>query len=338
MKKHKLLVILIAVLVVAGIFLAFAGNNVQGLIFKFKKTDYAKIINFKPDYSKIVTPSLHNPIPPQYPRNNEQEITPVTLVDGNLSVIVPEGYEPLGKKHLEDLKNCWNIIPKFLGITPYWNGAIIKIFVKKTDSGPPGAYLGNGLILYPKTKKQIDTELNMVLNNDPGGFLYKSSPNYCANTHEFTHLVVDTHPIPLWANEGIVQYSQKFNQAGSEDYFTCQQDGVFQKDFWVDDKLKLFPYSNLSIKYDFNSEGSATAIWHNSAMCFWELFDNQFGADKRNLVFAELGKTPYLAVGPGGTGIDTSFFINKLLFKYVDKIDDLQKLLAKFGFIKGTNY
>jgi len=339
MKKHKLLIISIAVLVVAGTSVALAGNNLQGLIFKFnpktiQKVD-PKILNYKIDPCKQ-TPSLctlFNPVPPIYPMDDEQEITPVIYKDGTLTSVVPIGYELLGKKTLEDLKNCWNLIPKWLGITPYYNGAIVKWYISK-NGNQPGLYATKGLILYGLSKDTLDANLKATTNNDPNNFFYNSSPTYCSNAHEFTHLVVDKHSLPKWANEGIAVYSQDINQNDGSPRLDCREDGIFQKDWWTDDKEKLFPYSDLTKVYDPSSD-SGTAIWYNSAGCFWKMFNQKYGTNIFKKVFTEVGKVNNLTSMPNGV---TTYLLNEIMFKVVDNTDDLQSLLKKFGFVKGVNY
>lgn len=93
MKKHKLLIVLIVVLVVVGVSLAFAGGNLQGLIFKFKKPDYSKIIKYKPDYSKADIRTLLYDLDGRltdYARSLAPKMEPLNL--NNLQKIHPESY------------------------------------------------------------------------------------------------------------------------------------------------------------------------------------------------------------------------------------------------------
>src|SRR3989339_496971 len=218
----------------------------------------------------------HVPELPTYPLGSEKSIEPVILSAGNYTVIVPQGYEKLGQKHLEDLEHCGEIIPQFLGINdPYWDKVILKIYVSNNDEQASYAYPPEGILYYERTQEYIDDDLGKVINNDPEGFLYNSGPTYCANTHELTHVIVAFTPVPAWADEGIAEYAQKNNQQGSKDHFLCGENAWYGIDYWDDDQYKKFNYSDLSKTW--GDEPGLGSAWYHTAMCFWEHFDEKFG-------------------------------------------------------------
>jgi hypothetical protein len=276
---------------------------------------------------------------------DELLINPVELTSGKVKVIVPQWYESYGQKILEDLGYCLEFVPSFIGIEPYWDGVGAKVYISKSGKNQ-GSYAW-GWIFYKRSQENINMDLQDVETNNQYGFLYKSSPTYCANSHEFTHYIVDNTILPSWANEGIAEYSQKYNQAGSKEGIDCQENGWFGFDYWSDDETnKLFLYSDLS--QDFSSELGEGPKWYHTAMCFWENFDVSFGADKRKEAF-QLLRNEYTAVLDSwqtyelidGTKLEipseTAFFIENVLFKVVDK-EELKPLLMKFGFEEGVDY
>lgn len=448
MKKYKLLIALVAVLVVASVSLAFAGGNLQGLIFKMRTSDPSKAINTSgnstsctdsdggknyfvkgvidgklsggqnytaPDscnpssfgdlgeknvgqlreyycdengyinfedhkcltstqcyqgscqYDKSLAlkelrvgctnpwasnydstanaendscyrplrKKLQVPITRPFPLDNEKPIPPVYLHDDSTLVIVPGGYEKYGEKILQDFKYCKILVPKFLGIKPnhYWEDLIVKIYIVNDGQSISSYNPETGNITYAKKQENLDMDLAEVLNNSPDGFLYKSSPFYCANSHEYTHFVVSNSYIVGWVNEGIAEYTQKFTQAGSKDYFTCKEDGFVMQDFWGDDKVKLFRYSNLN-EAEGNEPGDGSK-WYRSAGCFWELFENKFGSKKIQEFFQLL-----MTKGDGSVQLNeqrTKFLIEEVFFKVVDEYN-LKPILDKFGFVKDVDY
>ncbi len=203
------------------------------------------------------------------------------LKDGRFDVVVPKGYELLGEKHLQDLEYCYELISEFLGITPSYNVIVLKISIN--SEGRNSGAAGSNTIFYEKSQENIVADLNDVKANNPGGFLYKSSPTYCANTHEFVHVFVGHLSLPGWADEGIAEYAQKNIMAGSKDYFECREDGWYGKDYWGDDKEKLFAFSELDESPD-NAEGGE-AKWYRTAMCFWEYVDKTYGKESIKQVF-----------------------------------------------------
>ncbi len=280
-----------------------------------------------------------------YPKNDELEITPVELSSEKIKVLVPQGYEAYGQKTLKDLQYCSILVPEFVGISSYWGEVGTKVYISK-DGSSLGSQ-GNGWLFYKRCQECIDIDLKDVKDNVEGGWLYESSPEYCSNSHEFTHYVLDNTIIPGWANEGIAEYTQITTQAGALPNIECQENGWYGFDYWSNDNTeKLFSYSDLS--KDIDSEFGAGAKWYHTAMCFWEFFDDKFGKDKRKEAF-QLLRNKYTAAIDSyqvfklkdGTLIsvpnETSFFIENVLFEVVDK-NELEPLLKQFGFEEGIDY
>lgn len=292
-------------------------------------------------------PLSESPLLPDlyYPTENELEITPVELSSEKIKVLVPEGYEAYGQKMVTDLSYCSDLVPKFIGISSYWGEIGTKVYISK-DGSSLGSQ-GNGWLFYKRCQECIDIDLKDVKENTLGGFLFKSSPEYCANTHEFVHYVVDFTIIPDWANEGIAEYTQKTTQAGSKDDIECQENGWVGFDNWGDDIVKkFFPYSDLS--EEIGPEFGAGNKWYITGLCFWEFFDNKFGEEKRKEAFqllrnkytADLDKYQTYKLKDGtliSVPDKTSFFIENVLFEVVDK-NELEPLLEKFGFNEGEDY
>jgi len=275
----------------------------------------------------------HIPLTRPFPINDEEEIPPAYIHQGSILVIVPSGYEEYGEAMLQDLQYCQNLVTNFLGINSYWEDIIAKIYVSK-DGQTSGEYnpeIGN--IIYKKSQENLNDELQEVITNNEEGFLYNSSPSYCANTHEYTHFIVAKTHIPWWANEGIAEYSQKYNQLGSKDEYVCDNDGWYGNDYWGDGQYKKFEYSNLLEEYG-NNLGDGPK-WYHTAMCFWELFEQSFGHEKLIEAFQLLRLKDSEAVQLNEP--ITKFFIEEILFEVVDN-QDLKTILDKFGFTKGVDY
>ena len=183
-------------------------------------------------------------------------------------------------------------------------------------------------------------------DNFPESYFYDLSLDYCANSHEFAHYVVDDTIIPGWANEGLVSYTQKNLQRTAMNSFTCGEEGHTGQDTWTwgEDDL-YFPYSDLSEEPTSTAESRKHSRTH---LCFWELFDAEFGADKRHEVF-QLLRDEYTAVVDtyqtyrlkDGTIIsvpsESTFFIENVLFEVVDYAG-LKIFLERFGFEEGVDY
>lgn len=291
-------------------------------------------VNTNAENDSCVYPSnVHIPKTPIFPLKDEKDLPPAYIIDDKILVIVPSGYEKYGQKMVEDLKYCHPLVSQFLGVGSYWDYTIVKVYVTNNNQTQGSFNPANGLIIYKKSQEILDGELKQLVNNDPEGFLFKSSPSYCSNSHEFAHSLITNTYIPGWANEGIVLYTQKFTKPGAGPAVQCQDNGWYGQDFWGDDNYKLFDYSDINQEAgDAPGDGQK---WDRSAMCFWDLFNQQFGLQnmQKSLQLLKIK-------GDGSIPLDeqrTKFFIEKVLFPIVDK-NDLKVILDKFGFVDGVDY
>ncbi len=171
----------------------------------------------------------------------EVDGTIVAVERENVTVLVPEGYEDLAKAHVEDLITCNSLLSNFMGIPFPKDRIVLKIFISKD-----GSFQGSqnrGMSFYKRSQTAIDLDLQDVLSNSPDGFLYESSPTYCANTHELTHAFLYNAYIPYWANEGIAEYSQSINQGGVKDYIICTDSGYYTDE--------LYDYYDLNVTMNY---------------------------------------------------------------------------------------
>lgn len=337
--KPKNIILIIAVIaalaLIASGFLAMNGQFLQGSLNAPNATLPKSAI---PKSTSVIPIKKSDPQKPAFPLKDEKNIQPVELKSGNITVIVPKGYEAIGQVQLKDMQYCMNLIPDFLQIEPAYNGIISKTYITTYANQGSGSYAPNtGRILNARLENQLQMDLADVQQNPIQGFYANSSPTYCSNSHEFTHYVVDTRPIPLWANEGIAEYTQSFTQKGSKDYFECKDNGWYGQDFWGDNQKKLFPFSDLSKDYQVNDPSNIqySPKWYNTAYCFWNGIDTDFGVPMRENILKTLGSYYNF-----NQLVDyTNFFINKILLKVAaqDK-SKMMQYLTKFGFIAGKDY
>lgn len=291
-------------------------------------------INTNAENGSCVYPqNQHIPKIYPYPLKDEKEIPPVYVLDGKILVIVPSGYEKYGQKMVQDLKYCQTLIPQFLGVSPYWEDTVTKVYITNNDITSGSFNPESGNLVYRMSKENLDNALQQLVDNDPEGFLFKSSSSYCANSHEFTHSLITNTYIPGWANEGVVLYTQNFTKAGTGPDVQCKDDGWYGQDFWGDGTYKLFGYSNINQEAG-NAFGDSNK-WDRSAMCFWDLFNQKFGSQKMQQALQLLKNK-----GDGTIPLNeqrTKFFIEKVLLPVVDK-NALKIILDKFGFVDGVDY
>lgn len=280
-----------------------------------------------------LTKGIHIPELPSYPLANEKNIEPVVFSEGEYTVIVPQGYEELGQKYLEDFEYYGEIIPQFLGMSdPYWDKVTMKIYVSSDNGQSAGAYAPEGIFYLKKTQENIDIELEEITSNDPDGFLYKSNPVI----HEFTHVILAYTPAPAWVDEGVAVYAQENNKQDSKYNFLCGESAWYYADSWNGYQYNEFPYSDL-LEPDLSTE------WYNTTMCFWEHFDEKFGADIRHEVFNKLQEYNFESIEDFNElnqemDNESQVFINEILFPTVEDKDALIELLSKMGINKGENY
>ena len=295
---------------------------------------------------KTPLPDFPAPPTPDFPKQYELEITPVELTSGNIRVFVPEGYELLGEKHIEDLQNCLIAVPSFIGTETYWDGVVLKEYVVVDGNNLPAGFQGGGGIFYPRSQEILDSHFQEAEDDFPGSHFYNLSLDYCANTHEFTHYVIDNTIIPSWANEGIAQYTQRNIQRDVYNTFSCNENGFSGIDFWTGGEENVsFPYFDLSKEYT-NSDERKKHV--RTRICFWELFDEQFSPEKRREAF-QLLRDEYTGVIDkypvyklkDGTLISvpnkSTFFIENVLFEVVN-YEELKTFLEKFGLEEGVDY
>jgi len=273
------------------------------------------------------------PLPKLYPDYNEVELEPVIIKENKFKVIVPKGYEKIGEKHLQDIGYCWDIVPAFLGLKdPYWDGINVKIMISKDGASYGMANQSMGTIKYVRSQENINDDLDDILTNNEAGFFYKSSPVYCANSHEFTHIMTSKMYLPSWAEEGIAEYSQQINQPGSKENIKCLNDGWYGIDYWNDMEEKEFEYSDLSEQYDLLESGEG-AKWYATAMCFWQDFDKEFGYKKRQKIFEKLAEEREIIYTDR-----TPILINDFIKREFQNEKKIEEFLLKFGFEKGIDY
>lgn len=245
----------------------------------------------------------------------------------NAVALVPEGYEELGRAHVEDLLNCHGGLSEFLGIPFPKMKMKLKIFIS-LDGTNKGFEL-HGVVFYKKSQENIDFALQDVLEDSPEGFLYNSSEAYCANTHELTHAFVEGSGIPGWANEGLAEYSQKINQPGSKEHIECVEDGFYRRDVWGDVEYKFFPFSDLSEWW--GDEEGASSKWYTTAMCLMEEMTNNYGRESFLEIMQEVHRYQLDFSLQQNSGGDANYtFIVRILAEVLG--DSIYDMLNKYGF------
>jgi len=199
------------------------------------------------------------------------------LTDGQINVSVPSGYEVLGRRHLEDLKNCIPLISEFLGITPLYSRLNLTIAINDRNRG----YSDGRFLFYDRTQENIDRDLEHVLTNNPDGFLANVGPEHCVNTHELTHVFMGHIGfMPSWMGEGIAEFTQKHIQ-DAKNNIVCTTDGIYRQDFWSEfdpwtpapyKTFKYLPFGSLR-----PSENPDSTMWYASGMCFWQHIFQEYG-------------------------------------------------------------
>jgi hypothetical protein len=250
------------------------------------------------------------------------------LEEKQLSVLVPKGYEALAEPYMTDLKYCFPLIKEFLGgITPYHDHVFLQTRIAEKNLG-----YSNGIgLFYNRTQSNMDFDLDMVVQNNPEGFLYKSSPTFCADTHEFVH-VFTYHYLsyfPSWTFEGIAEYTQKNIQKGSKDHLECKSNGIYVTDYWGDGKKKVFPYIAMGSDFD-NDTPSFGPMWYATGMCFWEDIDQVYGREKFLEIFKRMQDFGEVNIPYTGEVASQNLFFDDILVPVLgDQVKDHIK--EKFG-------
>lgn len=267
----------------------------------------------------------------------------VMISRGNVKVIVPEGYEALGRAALEDLEICGEIVPSFMGFDSTYDEVILRYYV--SSDGRSQGYQSGGVIYYKRRQEYLDGDLEDVVENNPGGFYYNSgfdkvAEGYCSNSHEYGHYTVGNRELPGWINEGLVEFTQKYTQLGvkSEEIVgRCEEYGWFGRDWWETKKDKFFPYSDLSDPYvsDYTSIQSGPK-WYRTARCFWEGVETNFGQNIFDDIMSSIGDMANEVYGDR-----TEYFINEVLLSSLEanqQKTEMREYLSRFGFEEGVDY
>lgn len=245
-----------------------------------------------------------------------------------LSVMVPKGYEALLDPYLRDLKYCVPLIKEFLGgMTPYYNHVFLLTRVSEKNMG-----YSNGIgLFYDRTQSNMDFDLDMVVQNNQEGFLYKSSPTFCADTHEFVHVFTHHYQsyFPSWTFEGIAEYTQKNIQKGSKDHLECKSNGIYGTDYWGDGKKKVFPYIAMGSDFDRDTP-SFGPMWYATGMCFWEDIEQTYGREKFLEIFKRMQDFGEVNIPYTGEAASQKLFFDDILIPVLgDQVKDHIK--EKFG-------
>jgi hypothetical protein len=240
----------------------------------------------------------------------EEALPVVAVVRDNVKVLVPRGYELLAKAHIEDLLTCQPLLTNFYGGIEFPEDEVVmKIYVSSDDSNLGSSAFGK--IMYRRSQENIDYDLETVITNNPEGFLYNSSADYCANSHELTHAYFNRAPLPNWGNEGLAQFTQKNNQGDIFDHIDCQAEGYFSYGEWN-------VYSDMS---------TDSVLDYNTAMCFVEELVETYGWTDFYAMLAQLnrfqtGELVWDSFGP------YHFVIDVLEYVYGAEVFDI---LNKYG-------
>jgi len=213
---------------------------------------------------------------------------------GQFYAVVPKEYKDLGKKYVQDLIYCVSLLENFLGVDYPYDMLFASKYV--SDDSTYGGYTGstdtNGIFYKVGAWESMDMALADVVTNAKDGFLYKSSPTYCANTHELTHVFTGDYKFDSWVSEGVAEYSQKHNQAGSKESDKCEDYGWYGSAGWRGeeqeesrDYVNLKDYSDGEFDYE-----EYTGDMYVAARCFFEQIEKHYGADKFKLILAEYKK------------------------------------------------
>lgn len=203
----------------------------------------------------------------------EKDIPIIAVKRDNFKVLVPENYESLAMAHIEDLMTCVPLLSDFFGGIDFPEEEIaMKIYISNDESNRGSSVFGK--IIYRRSQFNIDLDLKAVNQDWPDGFLYESSSNYCANTHELTHAFFNDAPLPSFGDEALAQFTQKHNQGDIFEWINCQDHGYYDHDDWYD-------YSDMSAEYRLD---------YNTAMCFMQELVETYGWDQFYQMLNRLNK------------------------------------------------
>jgi hypothetical protein len=251
--------------------------------------------------------------------DEELETTIMAIEKENVVVLVPEGYEELGKVYVDDLLYCDPLLSDFFGFDFPEDELVTKIYISSDDSNQSSSIFGK--IFYRKSQENMDFALEDILTNNPEGFLYNSSSSYCANSHELAHAFVQEAPVPGWFNEGLAEFTQKYNQGDIKDSISCGENGYYRDDDY-------YPYPNLREDLDYPA-----------AMCLVETLlndpENSHFGDVMDAIYAFIEdpelESEYLDIIPDGQGVytTTELIFSKVLIEVLGT--SVSEDLIKYG-------
>ena len=241
----------------------------------------------------------------------EKSLAIVAVERENVKALVPEGYETLAKAHIEDLIRCEQTLGNFFGgkINFPVDQIVSKIYISDDDSNQGSSV--SSKIIYRRSQENIDFDLQDVIANNPDGFLYNSSPDYCANSHELTHAFFGKAPFPSWANEGLAQFTQHHNQGDIFHGIDCREDGYYKDNQW----------------YEYSDMSGSNALDYNTSMCYTQEIVDTFGW---NNFYKMLNRLNKFQTGdlPMNKNVDYHYIKDVLEYVYGDRI---YEILRKYG-------
>ena len=257
-------------------------------------------------------------------RANEKILPMMAVSNGNHYSVIPKGYEELGKAYVNDLIYCNSLLDDFFGFPFPKQYMVVKIYESNNEIS--GGVMGNGILYYSKTASLLNGDLNDVINMNKSGFLYRSGPTYCSNTHELTHAYFDEWgtTIPIFINEGLAEYTQAMNQVGSKDYYECGNNGYY---IYENGEKKLMQYQDL---FPFTVD----ELHYNTSKCLIEeLIKTYKGEDFIKDFTKRLKENPFVYSNKGDYFLEQNeHFINTVLTPLYSV--SISSLLDKYGISK----
>ncbi|MEK7159723.1 MAG: hypothetical protein AAB766_04465 [Patescibacteria group bacterium] len=240
--------------------------------------------------------------------------------DGQFNVIVPVGYEALAKKNLADMKNCFPLLEKTLGMTPYYDQLYLTFVLgdENKDFASPEA----SSVYYYRTKKSLDSELK----RDETGRGSEVGADICNNGHELTHIFTGQLNLPHWASEGIATYAAMKN---SSTKLVCYDEGWKLSGSYAQTQI-VKSYADLNKSWN-SKEVNAQNNWYNTAACVFVRLEQKYGADKVIQLLKTFEKyatthEPDMKIGDGLDRFSSKVFIESGI---IEVLGDKAKLELK---------
>jgi hypothetical protein len=284
------------------------------------------------DYQKknfIVQPlteTLKNEL--NIPDQEGEKIQSMSVVShSNYYAVVPRGYEEVGKAYANDLINCRPVLDNFLGFSFPRQNMVVKIFVAEDDS--LRYFSDKNVTYYQYPQDELDRTLRNILIG-PQAFLPTfSSPGYCDNSHELTHVYLSDWDMPSFMNEGVAVYSQSVNEG--ETINECKENG-FIREYTTN----LVPYVDLVPFRD--PDGGRDH--YDTAKCFVEeLVKTYAKGDFIKDFVKQLKSNPFIYdYSQGGTDMDfyktiDQYLIDSILYPLIGT--KVRPILEKYGITEG---